>query len=191
MRLHLCQGALDVLLRDHVEDVVLSSVTAVVPLDLGHDLDPDVVFSRPGMTIQSTDGCPALIGPSIRVDHITGHLTSPHLTSPDDSVAKRDHGQAGLHPCVNGIRRDPVGVDILVYAGVKLDFIVLLVRDVADPQLVCAMGIEHVPDRAVLVEVDTSVVVNRWPGLLAVLATLFTRRRLPAVVRTDPLCSPR
>ena len=139
------------------------------------------------VTAQSADEFPAAkLRSSIRVDHATGHVAAP-----GDGVVQRRDREPGLHPRVDRVAHDPVGVDVLERADVKLALVGPMFRDVADPQLVRAVGSEHVPGPAVLVDDGAQVVVDRWPGLLAVLAALLTERDPPAVVRADPPRSPR
>jgi hypothetical protein len=72
---------------------------------------------------------------AVAVDHAAGHI----FTAGDGVVERRD-GQPGLHPRVDGVAHDPVGVDVLDRAEVELAFTGAVLGDVGQPQLVRATG---------------------------------------------------
>ena len=110
---------------------------------------------------------------SVRVDHTAGHVRAP-----GDGVAERSHSEPGLHPRVDRVADDPVGVDVLKRADVQLPFTGPMLGDIPEPQLVGRPGSEVPLDQ---------VVVDRRPRLLALPAGLLLPERAPpAVVRADP-----
>jgi hypothetical protein len=109
---------------------------------------------------------------AIRVNDATSHVTAHR-----DGVAQRAHGQLGLHPRVDRVADDPVGVDVLDRAEVELALAGAVLGDVGQPQLVRSTGGEVALDQ---------VVVDRRAGLLALPALLLAEGAPPAVVRTDP-----
>lgn len=115
---------------------------------------------------------------------------SSHVTASSDSVIERCDCEPGLHPRIYGVADDPVGEDVLERTDVELAFIGPVFGDVTDPQFVRRVGLELVPDPALLVRHRAEVVVDRRAGLLTVLAALLPERAPPAVVRADPPGSP-
>jgi hypothetical protein len=84
---------------------------------------------------------------AIGVEHAAGDVTAP-----GDGVVERGHGQPGLHPRVDGVPDDPVGVDLLDRAEVELALTGAVLGDVGEPQLVRGGDGELVPDPALIVD---------------------------------------
>jgi len=92
--------------------------------------------------------------------------------APRDGVVERRDRESGLHPRVDRVADDPVGVDVLERAQVELALDRLVLGDVTHPQLVRLAGGELVADHAVLVDHGAQVVMNRRTGLLRLLGAL-------------------
>ena len=99
-----------------------------------------------------------------------------------DGVVESAHGQMRLHSRVNGVTDDRVGVHVLERAYIEFAVIRLVFCAVADPHLVRTVGLKVVPSPDQLVDYGAKVVMDRPPGLLAVLTALLPERRPSAVV---------
>lgn len=110
------------------------------------------------------------------MDDAAGDIAAHH-----DSVLEGLDGQPGLHPRVDRVPDDPAGERVLDSAAVELSFTRFVFRDVDEPELVRAVGSEHVPGPAVLVDDCAEVVVDRWSGTAALAALRLPERAEPAV----------
>ena len=138
---------------------------------------------RPGPSIRPCGDGPGRGRTSWTETATRGQLCSTQpatVTAPGDGVVQRGDREAGLHPGVDGVAHDPVGVHVLDRAQVELALTGLVFGDVGQPQLVWRLGGEVALDQ---------VVVDRRTGL-AVLAALLAERAPPAVAGADPPCGP-
>jgi Protein of unknown function (DUF2699). len=175
------------------------------PFDPGHDLDAQLVAAGPGttvedvllqqgeerfhrgivtccadsahrsdhaVTVQSMDETPGTkLRSTVAVNHASGDVTAP-----GDRIIEGIDGQSGLHPGVDRIAHDAVGVHVLDRTEVDLPLARPMLGDVRQPQLVGGGRSE-----VALHE----IVVNGRPGLRALAAALLAERRPPAVIPAD------
>lgn len=122
--------------------------------------------------VERTDEFPASrLRSCVGVNHTTGNVTAA-----GDGVVEGGDGEAGLHPTVDGVAHDPVGVHVLERAQVQLALTSPVLGDVTDPQLVRVLCGELVPGPALLISDGAQVVVDRRTRLLAVAAALLPER---------------
>jgi hypothetical protein len=75
------------------------------------------------------------------------------VTAPGDGVVERRHREPGLHPRVDRVAHDPVGVDVLDGTQVELALIGAVLGDVGQPQLVRCCSKTAEKERPVLTDV--------------------------------------
>lgn len=98
------------------------------------------------------------------------------MFTPGDGVVQGGHGQAGLHPRINGVAHDPVAEGVLDREEVQLAVAGGVFGDVCEPQAVRSVSGEVAADQ---------VVVHRRAGLLDP-AALLAEHAPPVVVPADP-----
>ena len=86
---------------------------------------------RPGhpVAVERPDEIP---GPELR-SAIAVQDAPVDVFTPGHGVVQGGHGQAGLHPLVDGVAHDPVAEDVLDRAEVQLPFTGGVVGDVREP----------------------------------------------------------
>jgi hypothetical protein len=105
--------------------------------------------------------------------------TAGQVSAPSGGVVQRGHGQARLHPRVDGVTDDPVRPSILDRTQVELALGGAVFGDVGQPQVVRALGGEVA---------FHEVVVHRRPNLAALapppaLAERALHQPLPEQIR--------
>jgi hypothetical protein len=114
---------------------------------------------------------------SVGVDYAPGGV-DPAGSPVGDGVAQGRHGQAGLHPRVDRVADDPVGVGVLNRTEIQLPFAGPVFGDVGQPQPVRPWSGEPAGDQ---------VIVRRRPRLSGLGVRLrFTEDAPPAIGRANP-----